>query len=64
MALLMTASGSVVRRQSWLPFLQSIAKQRIPPEKLQKVITGVAAGVILAQQNIDQISVESDYFYG
>ena len=40
-ALIKTASISLARTQFLADFLQSIAKQRIPPERLSKVTTDV-----------------------
>ena len=40
-ALFKTASGSLARREILADYLQSIAKQRIPPERSSKVTTDV-----------------------
>ena len=40
-ALFKTASGSLARRQIQADFLQSTAKQRIPPERLSKLTATV-----------------------
>ena len=62
-ALLMTASSSLARKQILADFLQSIAKQRIPPEGLSKVTIGVffsrhLVRCLLQSSFIGQVSVE------
>jgi len=51
-ALFKTASGSLACRQILADFIQSIAKQRIPPERLSRITTGT----------IGQVSVELEDF--
>ena len=48
-ALFKTLSGSLARKQISTDFLQSIAKQRIPPEWLSKVTTGVVFSCHIAR---------------
>ena len=49
MALFKTASGSLACREILADFLQTIAKQKIPPEWLSKVTTGVVFSCHIAQ---------------
>ena len=53
-----------VSQRNLKAFLQSIAKQRVPPERLFKVIPGVISGCHIARKSIDYVTVESDYFCG